>query len=64
MPFYTNQQSPPRREKLRKMAGGFKLGDVYDATIEGIKAQDGDKSRLGMTAFHVDQLCRTSAASG
>jgi len=27
------------------------LGDVYGATIERIKAQDGDKSRLGMTAL-------------
>jgi len=44
------------------------LGDVYGATIERIKAQDGDKSRLGMTALmwisyaerplQADELCQ------
>ena len=33
------------------MTGGLELGDVYGATIERIKAQDGDKSRLGMAAL-------------
>ena len=33
------------------MTGGLELGDVYDATISRIKAQDGDKSRLGMAAL-------------
>ena len=33
------------------MTGGLELGDVYGATISRIKAQDGDKSRLGMTAL-------------
>jgi len=33
------------------MTNGLELGDVYGATIERIKAQDGDKSRLGMTAL-------------
>jgi len=43
------------------------LGDVYGATIHRIKAQEGDKSRLGMTALmwishaerplHADELC-------
>ena len=33
------------------MTAGLELGDVYDATISRIKAQDGDKSRLGMTAL-------------
>ena len=33
------------------MADGFGLGDAYDATIERIKAQGGDKSRLGMAAL-------------
>jgi len=40
-----------RREKLNKMSDGLELEDVYGATIERIKAQDGDKSRLGMTAL-------------
>ena len=49
------------------MTNGLELGDVYDATIERIKAQDGDKSRLGMTALmwisyaerplRADELC-------
>jgi len=49
------------------MANGLELGDVYGATIERIKAQDGDKSRLGMTALmwishaerplQADELC-------
>jgi len=53
------------------MAGGLKLGDVYDATIERIKAQDGDKSRLGMAALmwishaerplRADELCHALA---
>jgi len=33
------------------MINGLELGDVYGATIERIKAQDGDKSRLGMAAL-------------
>jgi len=33
------------------MAGGLGLGDAYDATIQRIKAQQGDRSRLGMTAI-------------
>jgi len=33
------------------MAGGLELGDIYDVMIERIKAQDGDKSRLGVTAL-------------
>ena len=40
-----------RRKRLSKMADGLDLGDVYSATIERIKAQNGDKSRLGMTAL-------------
>jgi len=56
-----------RREKLNKMTNGLELGAVYGATIERIKAQDGDKSRLGMTALmwishaerplRADELC-------
>ena len=33
------------------MKGGIWLGDAYDAAIERIKAQGGDKSRLGMEAL-------------
>ena len=44
------------------MTGGLELGDVYGATIERIKAQDGDRSRLGMTALmwisHAERLLR------
>ena len=40
-----------RREKLSKMIGGLGLEDVYGATIEWIKAQGGDKLRLGMGAL-------------
>ena len=53
------------------MADGLELGDVYGAMIERIKAQDGDKSRLGMAALmwisHVerplqaDELCHALA---
>ena len=60
-----------RREKLSKMTNGLELGDVYDATIERIKAQDGDKSRLGMAALmwishaerplRADELCHALA---
>jgi len=40
-----------RREKLSKITNGLELEDIYYSTIERIKAQDGDKSRLGMTAL-------------
>ena len=33
------------------MTAGLELGDVYGATISRIKAQDGDKFRLGMAAL-------------
>ena len=49
------------------MTDGSKLRDVYDATIARIKAQNGDKSRLGMAALmwishaerplQADELC-------
>ena len=39
-----------RREKLSKMTDGLEL-DVYGVTIERIKAQNGGKSRLGMTVL-------------
>jgi len=60
-----------RREKLRKMTSGLELGDVYGTTIERIRAQDGDKSRLGMAALmwishserplQADELCHALA---
>ena len=53
------------------MTGGVELGDVYGATIERIRAQDGDKSRLGMAALmwvshaerplSADELCHAPA---
>ena len=60
-----------RRKRLSKMANGLVLGDVYSGTIERIKAQNGDKSRLGMAALmwishaerplKVDELCHALA---
>jgi len=60
-----------RQEKLSKMADGSELGDVYRATIQRIKAQAGDKSRLGMAALmwishaerplRADELCHALA---
>jgi len=53
------------------MIGGLELGNAYSATIERIKAQDGDKSRLGMAALmwisyaerplQADELCHALA---
>jgi len=60
-----------RRERLNKMTDGLELGDAYSATIERIKAQAGDKSRLGMAALmwishaerplQADELCHALA---
>ena len=60
-----------RRERLNKMTDGIGLEDVYGATIERIKAQGGDKSRLGMGALmwicyavrplEPDELCHALA---
>jgi len=60
-----------RREKLIKITNGLELGDVYGATIERIKSQDGDKSRLGVMALmwishaerplRVDEVCHALA---
>ena len=36
---------------LSRMIDGLGLEDAYGATIERIKAQGGDKSRLGMAAL-------------
>ena len=53
------------------MTDGSELGDVYGATIERIKAQDGDKSTLGMATLmwishaerplQADELCHALA---
>ena len=53
------------------MTSGLELGDVYGTTIDRIRAQDGDKSRLGMTALmwishaerplRADELCHALA---
>ena len=53
------------------MTDGLGLGDVYVATIERIKAQDGDKPGLGMAALmwvshaerplQADELCHALA---
>ena len=53
------------------MTTGLELGDVYGATVERIKAQDGDKSRLGMATLmwishaerplSADELCHALA---
>ena len=40
-----------RRERLTEITNGLGLEDAYDAAIERIKAQGGDKSRLGMEAL-------------
>ena len=40
-----------RRERLSKMTDRLGLGDAYGATVERIKAQGGDKSRLKMAAL-------------
>jgi len=58
-----------RREGLGRMTHG--LRDAYDATIERIKAQGGDKSKLGMEALlwvshaerplKADELCHALA---
>ena len=60
-----------RRERLKTVTAGLGLGDAYGVTIERIKAQGGDKSRLGMEALmwinhaerplKVDELCHALA---
>ena len=40
-----------RKRKLNEMTKGNHLGDVYETTLERIKAQKGSKSRLGMDAL-------------
>ena len=60
-----------RRETLSKIIDGLGLEDAYGATIERIKAQSGDKSRLGMETLmwishaerplRADELCHALA---
>ena len=60
-----------RREKLNKMTLGLQAGDIYSATVERIKGQDGDQSTLGMAALmwishaerplRADELCHALA---
>ena len=60
-----------RREKLSTMTNGLGLGGAYDATIGRIKAQKGDRARLGMAALmwishserplKVDEICHALA---
>ena len=40
-----------RRQKLRTMTEGLDLNDVYGATLERVKEQGGEKTRLGMAAL-------------
>jgi len=40
-----------RRERLTEITNGLRLEDAYDAAIERMKAQGGDKSRLGIEAL-------------
>ena len=40
-----------RREKLKQMSNGQNAEDVYNATLERIKAQKKDRARLGMEAI-------------
>ena len=61
-----------RREKLDTMTNGLGLGDAYDTTIGRIKAQKGDRARLGMAALmwishserplNVNEICHALAA--
>ena len=60
-----------RREKLGAMTGGLGLGDAYNATIERLKAQEGDRATLGMDdlmwisysgrPLNVDEICHVLA---
>ena len=60
-----------RRQKLSAVKDGSGLGGVYEATLGRIKAQGGDKARLGMAALmwithsrrplQVDEICHAIA---
>ncbi|RPB03391.1 hypothetical protein L873DRAFT_1670282, partial [Choiromyces venosus 120613-1] len=60
-----------RRKKLKAMVGGLELGNAYEATLERIRAQGGEKSKLAMATLmwvshserplQVDELCHALA---
>ena len=60
-----------RRERLGEMRNGLGLGDSYDTTIRRIKAQEGDRARLGVDTLmwishsarplNVDEICHALA---
>jgi len=60
-----------RRQKLRAMKNGVDLGGAYEATLGRIKAQGGEKARLGMAVLmwivhsrrplQVDEICHAIA---
>ena len=51
-----------RRERLRAMTDGLGLGNAYGATLDRIKGQGGERSRLGMATLmwisHAEQLLK------
>jgi len=60
-----------RRQRLSAAKNGLGLGGVYEATLRRIKAQGGDRARLGMAALmwishsrrplQVDEICHALA---
>ena len=42
---------PRRRQKLRTIQNGLPLGGTYEATLERIKAQGGERARLGIAVL-------------
>jgi len=60
-----------RRKRLHAMGDGLGLGDAYEATLERVRAQEGEKAKLAMTALmwichserplRVDELCHALA---
>ena len=60
-----------RRKTLKSISNGAGLGDIYSATLERIKAQDGEKAGLAIAALtwichserplQVDELCHALA---
>lgn len=60
-----------RRQRLNAITDGLGLGDMYGTTLERIKAQEGERSRLGITTLmwichaerplQVDELCHALA---
>ena len=60
-----------RRQKLSGMKNSLDLGGAYGATLRRIKAQDGEKARLGMAVLmwishsgrplQVEEICHATA---